>query len=93
MDTWIVNSAEFLFALGLFVNAFLFIPQARRIFKQKRSDEVSLVTFGGFWIIQLLTVVHALIKHDWILFTGYILALVTCGAVILLAIRYKNIKA
>jgi MtN3 and saliva related transmembrane protein len=90
MDTWLINSAEFLFATGLIVNAFLFIPQAWSIYRKKRSDEVSLITFGGFWLIQLFIVIHALIKHDWLLFIGYMLALITCGSVIILALMYKK---
>lgn len=92
MHTWLINSAEFLFAAGLIVNAFLFIPQAWSIYRKKRADEVSLITFGGFWLIQLSIVVHAVIKQDWLLFMGYILALITCGSVIILTIMYKNKK-
>jgi MtN3 and saliva related transmembrane protein len=89
MNQWMITSVEFLFALALFANALLFIPQAWRIFRQKESKEVSLITFGGFWIGQLLTVFHAIIKHDLILLSGYLLALVTCGAVIVLTIKYR----
>lgn len=90
MTEWTVNITELMFALALFVNAVLFIPQAYRIYQQKRSDEVSLITFGGFWITQLLTVFHAIIKQDIILLLGYILALITCGTVIVLTIKYKK---
>lgn len=87
-----VNLAESLFALSLFVNALLFIPQAWRLYTQKESMEVSLITFIGFWIGQLLTVIHAIIKSDWILFSGYIGALITCGSVIILTIKYRAKK-
>lgn len=89
VGSWMVNSAEFLFAISLFINALLFIPQAWRLYKQKESKEVSLVTFIGFWVGQLLTVCHALIKNDWVLLTGYIFALITCGAVIILTVKYR----
>ncbi|OGO97099.1 MAG: hypothetical protein A3F41_06450 [Coxiella sp. RIFCSPHIGHO2_12_FULL_44_14] len=81
---------EFLFGLALFVNALLFIPQAWRIFRQKQSQEVSLVTFIGFWLIQLFTVFHAMIKHDSLLLWGYICSLITCGGVIVLALYYRR---
>jgi len=90
MSQWIVNSMEFLFAASLFVNALLFVPQAWRIFRKKESKDVSLITFGGFWISQLLMVSHAIIKHDWILLSGFALALITCGAVIIVTIRYRS---
>lgn len=90
MNQWTIDTAEFMFAIALLVNALLFIPQAWRIFKQKKSEEVSLITFGGFWLTQALTVFHAFINHDMILFIGYILALITCGSVIILAIKYKT---
>lgn len=52
METWVIPLIEFLFAAALFVNALLFIPQALQIYKQKKSEEVSLITFGGFWLTQ-----------------------------------------
>lgn len=90
METWVIPLIEFLFAAALFVNALLFIPQALQIYKQKKSEEVSLITFGGFWLTQLLTVFHAIVKQDWILLMGYIAALITCGTVIILAIKYRT---
>lgn len=89
MVNGVIHITEFLFAISLFVNALLFIPQAWRLYKQKESREVSLITFVGFWIGQLLTVCHAFIKNDWILFSGYVFALITCGIVIILTIKYR----
>ena len=89
VEKWLIQTTEFLFAISLFVNALLFIPQAWRLYKQKESKEVSLITFIGFWIGQLLIVCHALIKSDWILLSGYAFAMVTCGAVIVLTIKYR----
>lgn len=87
-----VTFAEFMFAVALFVNAALFLPQAWKIFTKKKADEISLLTFGGFWITQLLTVIHATIRNDHILLIGYILALITCGLVISLTFRYRYLK-
>lgn len=81
---------EALFALALLVNAALFLPQAWKIYKKRDGSGISLITFGGFWITQLLTALHAFIKADKILLTGYILALITCGSVIILAWRFRN---
>ncbi len=84
------NIIEISFAIALFVNAALFLPQAWKIYVKHDGTSISLLTFGGFWITQLLTAMHAYINHDMILLTGYILALVTCGTVILLAIKYRK---
>lgn len=89
MSSWVYGTIEFLFASALFVNALLFIPQAWKIYSQRKSEEVSLVTFGGFWLTQLLTVFHAYAHHDLILLCGYVAALITCGAVIVLTIKYR----
>ncbi len=80
---------EFFFASALFINAMLFLPQAWKVFKHKRSGEVSLITFGGFLITQLLTVIHASIKNDYVLLGGYILAMSSCGLVVALALYYR----
>ncbi|HLD16969.1 MAG TPA: PQ-loop repeat-containing protein, partial [Coxiellaceae bacterium] len=76
---------EFLFGIALFVNAALFIPQAWRIYRKKSSEGVSLLTFGGFWLIQLVTVLHGYLHQDHLLFWGFFLSLVTNGCVIILA--------
>lgn len=90
MDHILINVIEGFFAVALFINAMLFIPQAWRIHKTRTAAGVSLITFGGFFITQLLTIAHAFIAHDMILLVGYILALATCGSVILLAIKYRK---
>ena len=51
--TWIPVTIESLFGMGLFVNAALFIPQAIKLFREKDSKELSLITFLGFNAIQL----------------------------------------
>ena len=84
--------AEFGFSISLLVNALLFIPQARIIFRTKNVNDVSLVTFVGFNIIQLFTLLHGLITHDYILVLGYFFSIVTCGTVSFLIIYYKYIK-
>lgn len=89
MSTLAFNSIEFLFAIALFANAMLFLPQGWKIYKKKKSDEVSLITFIGFWLIQLLTIFHAIIRQDLILLIGNIISLITCGLVIFFIIRYR----
>lgn len=78
-----------LFGLGLFVNGLLFLPQAFRIVHQGDSKDISLTTFIGFCITQLLAVIYGYLHHDYILMFGYIFALITCGIVTGLAIFYR----
>ncbi len=80
---------EFGFSISLLVNAILFIPQAYIIYKTKSVKDVSLVTFIGFNVIQLFTMLHGILTHDYILVIGYLLSIVTCGTVSFLIIRYK----
>lgn len=89
LSSWILELA---FGAALFFNAILFLPQAWSIFKHKKSEEISLLTFGGFWLTQLLTVIHAGIKNDFVLFWGYVFAMITCGCVILLTVKFRYFK-
>jgi len=76
------------FFLGMIVNALLFIPQAIKLYKVKTTKEISFLTFLGFNIIQMFTAIHAYLVHDYLLLIGSILALITCGMVTFLAIKY-----
>lgn len=87
--TWIV---EFGFSVSLLINAFLFIPQIITILKSKSAAGVSLITFGGFNIIQLFTLFHGLVSGDYLLATGYFLTILTCGTVTALVFYYRFIK-
>ncbi len=81
---------EFIFSAALFINAILFIPQAVRIYKEKAANGVSLITFTGFFLIQVAIILHAIIVKDYLLMGGYILSLLTCGAVIFLILLYRK---
>ena len=81
-----------LFGLALFFNAVLFIPQAVKIFKTKNGRSISLITFVGFILIQLTSVLYGLIKHDWILTIGYLISMGTCSSVVICALIYRNHK-
>lgn len=84
------NVIEFIFSSALFVNALLFIPQAVRIFKEKTTQGVSLLTFAGFLFIQFTIVLHGIINQDYLLGFGYLLSMLTCGAVVALLLFYKK---
>ena len=83
---------EFIFAIALFVNAALFIPQAVKIYTTKSVEGVSLITFGGFLCIQFATVLHAWMVKDYILLAGFLLSMLTCGSVVFFVLRYQNSK-
>ena len=80
------------FSISLLVNALLFIPQIIIIRKTKNVKDLSLLTFGGFNIIQLFTLFHGLFNHDYILAFGYFLSVLTCGTVSGLIFYYRYIK-
>jgi MtN3 and saliva related transmembrane protein len=86
------DAVELFFAMGLFINACLFIPQIMRMWRHKNSEDVSLLTFLGFNIINLFAVLHSIIKVDWILISGYTVSFITNTLVTLLILRYRYFK-
>lgn len=89
---YIKEIIEYLFSFCLFINAALFIPQSIKIIKTKSSQNLSLMTFIGFNLIQFFTILHGVIMSDYLLVAGYSLSLVTCGAVTILILLYKKDK-
>ncbi|MDR0677646.1 MAG: hypothetical protein LBF57_03170 [Holosporaceae bacterium] len=79
---------EFVFAFCLAFNAALFVPQAIKIYKTKNADGLSPVTFSGFCIVQVFSVLHGYIKGDWIFLVGSAFALLFCGGVAFLIFKY-----
>jgi MtN3 and saliva related transmembrane protein len=65
------------------------VPQALAIWRKKSDEGVSLVTFGGFCILQVIGVVHGLYEHDNSLIVGLGASFLTCGTVTLLTIIYR----
>ena len=89
LTKWII---EFGFSISLLVNALLFIPQIITMLNKRSAEGVSLITFGGFNVIQMFTMLHGLVAHDYILALGYFISILTCGTVSCLIIYYKCIK-
>lgn len=79
-----------IFAVGLFINALLFIPQALKIARNKKAKNLSLLTFLGFCATQASAVLYGYFKKDSLLIFGYMLALLTCGTVTTLIFMYRN---
>ena len=86
---WIQDLVSWLFGISLFVNAMLFLPQLFRLFKQKKSKDISLTTFGGFCVMQAIAVLYGYFKHDFILVWGYLISLLACGLVTFLICFYR----
>ena len=82
MVTW-------LFGLGLLGNALLFVPQIFAVWRKKTDEGISLVTFGGFCALQVISVVHGLYEHDIAMVLGMGASLLTCGTVTALTIFFR----
>ncbi len=83
---------QFGFSISLLVNSLLFIPQILTILRHKSAENVSLLTFMGFNIIQLFILLHGVVNHDYLLVLGYLLSLLSCGTVTMLIIYYRYIN-
>lgn len=78
------------FGFGMLINAGLFVPQAWHLWKAKRAEGVSVLSFAGFNALQLIGAVHGYFQQDTALMLGMLASLLTCGSVTLLAARYKT---
>jgi MtN3 and saliva related transmembrane protein len=78
-----------IFGLALMGNAALFVPQAIAVWRKKSDEGISLVTFGGFNLLQIIAIVHGCYQHDTSLIVGMIASLITCGVVTSLTLFYR----
>ena len=78
-----------IFGLGLLCNALLFVPQALAVWRKKTDEGISLVTFGGFSVLQAIGIVHGLYQRDISLTLGMSASLISCGTVTLLTLIYR----
>jgi len=79
-----------IFGFGLILNSVIFVPQALTIWRKKRADGVSIVTFFSFNALQLIGALHGYFQHDRPLMIGMLASLLTCGAVTVLAVTYRH---
>jgi MtN3 and saliva related transmembrane protein len=80
------------FGLGLLGNALLFVPQVFAVWRKKSDEGISLITFGGFNVLQAIAIVHGLYQHDLSLILGMIASLITCGSVTFLTLFYRTTR-
>jgi MtN3 and saliva related transmembrane protein len=78
-----------IFGLGLIGNALLFVPQAIALWRKKTDEGISLLTFGGFSVLQIVGIVHGIYQQDNSLVIGMAASLLTCGTVTALTIVYR----
>ena len=78
-----------IFGLGLLGNALLFVPQVIAVWRKKSDEGISLITFGGFSILQVIGIIHGVFQHDPSLILGMAASLLTCGSVTTLTIFYR----
>jgi MtN3 and saliva related transmembrane protein len=78
-----------LFGIGLLGNAALFVPQAIALWRKKSDEGISLLTFGGFSVLQIVGVIHGIYQQDPSLIVGMAASLLTCGTVTMLTIVYR----
>jgi MtN3 and saliva related transmembrane protein len=78
-----------IFGLGLFCNALLFVPQAIAVWRKKTDEGISLITFGGFSILQIIGIAHGVLQQDRALIFGMTASLLSCGAVTALTLFYR----
>jgi MtN3 and saliva related transmembrane protein len=78
-----------IFGLGLGCNALLFVPQIIAVWRKKTDEGISLITFGGFSILQAIGIVHGLCQKDLSLTLGMAASLLTCGTVTALTVFYR----
>ena len=77
------------FGFALMGNAALFVPQALAVWRKKSDEGISLITFGGFNVLQAIAIVHGVYQHDLALIVGMVASIITCGAVTILPIMYR----
>ena len=77
------------FGFALMGNAALFVPQALAKWRKKSDEGISLTTFAGFNLLQVIAIVQGIYQHDLALIVGMVASLITCGAVTVLTIVYR----
>lgn len=81
--------SQIIFYLAILINAAIFIPQIMQLLKNKDARNVSVTTFFGFLLLQLIIVFHGISIGDVVIITGYLLSTIACAIVVVLTLFYK----
>ncbi|MDF1760498.1 MAG: PQ-loop domain-containing transporter [Coxiellaceae bacterium] len=84
-----IHVINWLFGIGLFVNAMLFVPQLYRIIKEKSAKELSLIMFIGFCLTQLSAIAYGVVHSEWEIVVGFGLAFILCFAITTISVFYR----
>lgn len=80
---------NWLYLIGCFFNAALYIPQILILYKKKDPVGVSLFTFVGFSLIQCVAIANGFYYHDMPLFIGKIASLFMSLNTVFLILLYR----
>ncbi len=77
------------FSISMFINGSLFIPQIIKLLRHKSAENLSLIMFAGFSVIQFSVILHAYFQRDVVLLLGTGYGFITCGLLVLLILYYR----
>lgn len=89
MDT-VKTSFEWLAMMAGFVNAISFVPQMRRMYLTKSSQDISLTTYRIWMVILLISVIHLFLQGDYFYGTGLGSSWITCCTTYFVAYYYQR---
>jgi len=75
--------------LGLGATRCCLSPRVPAVWRKKSDEGISLITFGGFSVLQAIGIVHGVYQRDLSLILGMAASLLTCGSVTALTIYYR----
>ena len=77
-----------IFGLGLLINAIILWPQPIKILQTHNAENVSLLTFGFFFLMQMVAGLHGYFQKDKALMIGMFFSMIPSGLTSLLIIFY-----
>ncbi len=78
------------FEFALLLNGLIVIPQIIKIIQTKNAKNLSFLTFFGFWILQIMMILHGYFHNDLTLAIGMILSVITTGILVILILVHGN---
>lgn len=64
-------------------------PQAYRMYKNKSSRDVSLLTYSVITAGSFIWALYGFLLHDWVIIISYVIGVVGAGSVLILKLIYK----